>query len=34
MALLFLTVLIGGAFTIAVVASEKHFGQPRSRRKS
>lgn len=31
MALLFLTVLIGGAFAIAVLASEKRFGQPRRR---
>jgi hypothetical protein len=31
MALITLVVLIGGAFAIAVIASEKHFGQPRRR---
>lgn len=31
MALLFVTVLVGGAFVIAVVASEAHFGRPRRR---
>ena len=29
MTLLFLVVFVGGAFAIAVYASEKHFGRPR-----
>ena len=31
MILLTLVVLIGGVFTIAVIASERHFGHPRRR---
>jgi hypothetical protein len=31
MALLTLVVLVGGAFTIAVIASERHFSHPRRR---
>jgi hypothetical protein len=33
MVLLALVFLIGGAFAIAVVASERHFGQPRRKQK-
>jgi hypothetical protein len=33
MTLLFLSVFIGGAFAIAVYASEKHFGRPRRERR-
>lgn len=31
MMLLTLTILVGGVFAIAVIASERHFGHPRRR---
>ena len=34
MVLLTLTILIGGAFVIAVLASEAHFGQPRRKARN